>query len=135
MLFCCAPPTSLALPALSEVGGRVYVFQSGLGAVGEGKLSNRENARLYGVPNDEQTMFVPDPTRLDRFYGDLAARAAATQVHFTTSSGRACDGGGGVPASSFPTTHAGLCPHSMPQKLALGGAEDRFVRGRKPSQQ
>ena len=33
--------------ALAEVGGRIYVFQSGLGAVGEGKLANRENAKLY----------------------------------------------------------------------------------------
>ncbi len=99
------------------MGGRIYVFQSGLGAVGEGKLANRENAKLYvlpcrmfvlrtvmggatlrfsinqsrrgvvalshnryGTPDQEQIMFLPDTLRMDRFYSELAARAAATQV-------------------------------------------------------
>ncbi len=58
----------------------MYVFQSGLGTIGEGKLLNRENARLYGTVDQEHAMFVPDTAKIDRFYSDIAARAAGTQV-------------------------------------------------------
>ena len=58
----------------------MYLFQSALGNVGEGKLHCRESARMYGVPETEQCLYYPDATKLDRFYADLALLAASTQV-------------------------------------------------------
>ena len=58
----------------------MYLFQSTLGSVGEGKLMVRESARLYGTVEQEQAMFTPDVAKLDKFYTDLAGLAAATQV-------------------------------------------------------
>ena len=66
--------------ALKDIGGRVYVFQSALGSVGEGKLVTRENARQYGVVEQEQAMFTPDAAKVDKFYSELAAFAASVQV-------------------------------------------------------
>lgn len=68
-----------AIDAASGSGGRVIVFQSSLPLLGEGRLSTREKATLYGGEK-ERELYTPVAGPPGAWYGDLARTAASKGV-------------------------------------------------------
>ncbi|KAM0748281.1 hypothetical protein T439DRAFT_291785 [Meredithblackwellia eburnea MCA 4105] len=54
-------PMKAATTALKHLGGQVNIFQTSLPTIGPGKLTHREDTKLYGTDR-EKTLFVPQDT-------------------------------------------------------------------------
>ena len=71
------PALDAATKIMTEIGGKLLVFLSGLPSIGKARLANREDPRLLGS-QQESTLLKP----ADEFYGKLGVAMTRAQIRF-----------------------------------------------------
>ena len=69
------PALEAAVQMMGHIGGKLLVFLGGLPSIGAGRLTNREDPRLFGTPK-EHTVVAP----IDDFYKKKAVRMSRFQI-------------------------------------------------------